>query len=72
MEIPVKISNKKLDQLRKYAEWEKREYPDDKWRTHVLDWAVDEITGLRLENNKMRAALERIEKTLIRLWNEYS
>ena len=47
------IKNRNLEQLMKYAEWEKEKYPDDKNRTHVLDWAVAEIGRLRAELNSV-------------------
>lgn len=46
---PINTQNHNLEQLRKYAEWDKREYPDSKDRQHVLDWAVQEIERLREE-----------------------
>lgn len=43
------IKSQKLEQLKKYAAWEKQEYPDSTERQHMLDWAVLEIERLRSE-----------------------
>ena len=51
------IKNKRLEQLKKYAKWEKVNYPDDQNRLHVLDWAVEEIERLRAELNAKSVAI---------------
>ena len=53
------IKNQHLEQLKKYAEWERVNYPDDQNRLHVLDWAVEEIEHLREELNNKNAQFPR-------------
>lgn len=38
------LTRKRIEQLRLYAEWEKRHYPQA--RQHILDWAADELERL--------------------------
>lgn len=49
------IKNRNLEQLKKYAAWEKANYPADEKRLHVLDWAIMEIERLRAELNELKA-----------------
>lgn len=56
-----------LEQLRKFAEWERTHNPDPSGRKHVAEWAADEIKRLRealdaanLERAELLAALEGV------------
>lgn len=48
----TEIQNRNIAQLKNYAKWEKENFPDDKERMHILDWAVAEIEQLRAELNQ--------------------
>lgn len=62
------IKNRNLDQLKAYADWDKRQFPDDKNRQHVLDWAVQEITRLRDDISAPRIVMSSVtRRELIRI-----
>lgn len=49
----------RLEQLKRYAEWEKQQFPGDRPCLHILDWAVAEIETLR----QRVVELERVTPT---------
>ena len=50
------LDNERLNQLRKYAQWERENGPAGK--LHILDWAASEIEGLTKQLEQARVTLK--------------
>lgn len=55
------LTQRRIKQLRKYAEWEELYGPDGKKKTHICTWAAGQIEALYEENEQLRQRLAPVQ-----------